>query len=44
MKREDNYRNGRDRSASPGGRMNSRYVTEQEAGIYVLTFVQWSAS
>ena len=24
MKREDNYRSGRDRSASPNGRMNSR--------------------
>ena len=26
MKREDNYRGGRDRSASPNGRMNSRYI------------------
>lgn len=26
MKREDNYRGGRDRSASPNGRMNSRYL------------------
>lgn len=25
IKREDNYRGGRQRSASPGGRMNSRY-------------------
>ena len=24
MKREDNFRSGRDRSASPNGRMNSR--------------------
>jgi hypothetical protein len=44
MKREDNYRNGRDRSASPGGRMNSRYVAEQEARASILTLVQWSAS
>lgn len=26
MKRDDGYRGGRDRSASPNGRMNSRYV------------------
>ena len=29
MKRDDNYRGGRDRSASPNGRMDSRYVAQQ---------------
>ena len=28
MKREDNYRGGRDRSASPNGRMDSRYAAQ----------------
>lgn len=30
-KREDSYRGGRDRSASPNGRMDSRYVVKWSA-------------
>ena len=29
-KRDDSYRNGRDRSASPNGRVDSRYVASLE--------------
>lgn len=32
-KRDDSYRNGRDRSASPNGRVDSRYVTLLEIDI-----------
>ena len=32
-KRDDSYRNGRDRSASPNGRVDSRYVASLEIVI-----------